>query len=98
MGEVSAQLGEPQSTVRFWSDSFDFLIKPERNAKKNRLFRPEDLENLRRIQYLLKTEKMTLEGAAKRLRQDCSGADRNALIIRKLKEIKAELLEIKQYM
>ncbi len=97
IGEVSEQLSEPQSRVRFWSDSFAFLVKPERNAKGNRLFRPEDLQALRQIQYLLNVEKMTIEGAAKRLREDKGKTDKNARILLKLREIKADLLEIKHY-
>ncbi len=97
VGEVSRELGEPQSTVRFWSDTFAFKVKPARNAKGNRLFHPEDVQALRQIQYLLTVEKLTLDGAAKRLRDDSSKTDKNIRIIQKLKEIKGELLEIKHY-
>ncbi len=97
IGEVSELLKEPQSRVRFWSDSFAFLVKPERNAKGNRLFRPEDVQSLRQVQYLLDVEKLTIDGAVKRLKEDNSKTDKNARILLKLREIKAELLEIKHY-
>ncbi len=97
IGEVAEILSEPQSTVRFWSDTFAFKVKPARNAKGNRLFHPEDLQALKQIQYLLTVEKLTLDGAAKRLKDDSSKSDKNVRIIQKLKEIKSELLEIKHY-
>ena len=44
IGEVARLLEEDVSTIRFWSDTFPRYIRPERNAKGNRLFHPEDLE------------------------------------------------------
>ena len=44
IGEVAEILGESVSLVRFWSNSFPAFIKPDRNAKGNRRFSPEDLE------------------------------------------------------
>ena len=63
IGEVAGILGESVSLVRFWSNSFPKFIKPQRNAKGNRLYHPEDVETLRQIQYLLKNQGLTLEGA-----------------------------------
>ena len=67
MGEVAETLGESTSAVRYWSNYFDKFIKPSRNAKGNRLFHPEDVETLQQVQFLLKKQGMTLEGAAARL-------------------------------
>ena len=50
IGEVAEILGENTSLVRFWSNSFPAFIKPERNAKGNRKFTPEDLETLKQIE------------------------------------------------
>ena len=54
MGEVAQELGENPSAVRYWSNYFEQFVKPQRNAKGNRLYHPEDIETLRQIQYLLK--------------------------------------------
>ncbi len=98
VSEVSEELGEPQSKVRYWSDSFAFLVKPDRNAKGNRLYRQEDLQALREIKYLLTVERLTIEGAVRRLKEDNAKTSKNEKIIRELKEIKNELLDIKRYL
>ena len=51
MGEVAQELGENPSAVRYWSNYFEQFVKPQRNAKGNRLYHPEDIETLRQIQY-----------------------------------------------
>ncbi len=96
LSEVASELGETSSCVRFWSNSFSSLVKPVRNAKGNRLYKKEDLEMLRRVQYLLKVEGVTIEGAKKRMNDD--GSKKEQKILSTLKEIKSQLLEIKRYM
>ena len=39
VGEVAEILGESTSLVRFWANEFPKYIRPQRNAKGNRLFR-----------------------------------------------------------
>ena len=38
VGEVAEILGESTSLVRFWANEFPKFIRPQRNAKGNRLF------------------------------------------------------------
>ena len=87
IGEVAEILGENTSLVRFWSNSFPAFIKPERNAKGNRKFTPEDLETLKQIHLLVKGNGMTLEGAAKKLRESRRTVDSKTKAIDSLKEI-----------
>ena len=61
IGEVARELGENTSTVRFWSDSFPKFVHPTRNAKGNRIYKAEDIETFRLIQFLLKTERLTID-------------------------------------
>ena len=96
MGEVAETLGESTSAVRYWSNYFDKFIKPSRNAKGNRLFHPEDVETLQQIQFLLKKQGMTLEGAAARLTEDRRSVERRVKALNSLKEIRARLLEVKK--
>ena len=94
IGEVAQMLGEEVSTIRFWSDTFPRYIKPERNAKGNRLFHPEDVENIRLIHYLTRTEGLTLEGVARKLDENRDGLDHKRQIIEKLYNIRSSLAEI----
>ena len=36
------------SLIRFWENEFD-ILKPKKNGKGDRLFRPEDIKNLKII-------------------------------------------------
>ena len=47
ISEVADILGESVSLVRFWSNSFPKYIKPERNAKGNRLYTSDDIDVLK---------------------------------------------------
>jgi len=80
--------------VRFWSDSFPKFIRPTRNAKGNRLYKTEDIETFRLIQFLLKTERLTIEGATKRILEDRKGAERKWRVVESLMSIRDQLVEI----
>lgn len=94
IGEVAEILGESTSLVRFWSDTFSDFVRPERNRKGNRRFTPADVENLKIIHHLVKDQKMTLEGAAARMKVDRNGLDRRTEVVERLRGIKEALLEI----
>jgi len=94
IGEVADILGENTSLVRFWAQKFPEYIKPARNKKGNRLFTAEDLSNFKIIHYLVKERGMTLEGAAKRMKDNKTGVDRRVDVIASLNNIKTILLEI----
>lgn len=95
VGEVAEILGESTSLVRFWSNEFPKFIKPQRNAKGNRLFSREDVEIFRNIHLLVKVEGLTLEGAAKRLKGDRKGLSDKAKALESLKDIRRQLSEIR---
>ena len=94
IGEVAELLGESTSLVRFWTDSFSNFVRPERNAKGDRKYTPKDIENLRIIHHLVKDKKMTLEGAAARMKGNKEGLDNRAEVVQRLKGIKEMLQDI----
>lgn len=94
IGEVASMLGEEVSTIRFWSDTFPRYVKPERNAKGNRLFHPEDVENIRLIHYLTRVEGLTLDGVARKLAENRDGLVHKAQIVEKLYAIRAQLSDL----
>ena len=69
IGEVSAMLGVPPSTLRFWEDAFDELSPPRLSGKSGsrRKYRPEDVDVCRQIKYLLREKGYSLEYARKEL-------------------------------
>ena len=96
MGEVAQMLGENASAVRYWSNYFEKFIKPQRNAKGNRLYHPEDVETLKQIQYLLKNQGLTLEGARQRLTEDRRSVDKRVKAIGVLRGIREELVQVRK--
>ncbi len=96
MGEVAQELGENASAVRYWSNYFEKFIHPQRNAKGNRLYHPEDVDTLKQIQFLLKNQGLTLEGARQRLTEDRRSVDKRVKALEKLKEIKQELIAVRK--
>ena len=96
IGEAAEILGESTSLVRFWSNSFPKYIKPHRNAKGNRLFPVEDMECLKQIHLLVKEQGLTLEGASKKLAADRKTVDGRVKALDSLKEIRRQLVEVRQ--
>ena len=96
IGVVSDMFKVNQSLIRFWENEFD-ILKPRKNGKGDRLFRPEDIKNLKLIYHLLRERKYTMEGAKEYLKQNKRAEEKFALIesLQKLKgflnELKADL-------
>ena len=66
IGEVSAATGLPASVLRYWESEFSFL-EPKKSSSGQRLYTKKDIEQIAEIQKLLYAEKLTIEGAGKRL-------------------------------
>ena len=94
IGEVSRMFNVNSSLIRFWEKEFD-VLKPHKNKKGNRLFTPEDVENLRAIYHLVKERGFTLQGASARLKQNKNDVVNTAEIYDSLIRVKAFLNELK---
>ncbi len=62
IGEVSAALGIKPHILRYWEDQFPAL-RPLKRAGGRRLYRPEDVALIERIESLVNGEGYTLKGA-----------------------------------
>jgi len=91
IGEASSIIGVEPYVLRYWESEFPQL-KPQRADSKQRTYQKKDLETLLEIKKLLYEEKMTIEGAKRRLRQKKD--DKTSLSHRSLKSIREELREI----
>jgi len=69
IGEVEAITEIPAYVLRYWESEFK-LLRPKKNPAGQRLYRKKDLELVLRIKNLLYDERLTLEGAKKRLRTE----------------------------
>lgn len=93
-GEVADMFGVNTSLIRFWEKEFD-VIKPHKNKKGNRQFTKADIDNFHLIYHLVKEKGMTLKGAQMKLRENKAETETNFEVVKRLKAIKEELLQIK---
>lgn len=82
------------SLIRYWETEFSAL-KPRKNKKGDRLFRPEDVKTLMTIYYLLRQKKYTIEGAKTYLKNNKEQAEDNLMLIETLKEIRNFFTDLK---
>ena len=95
MGEVAEMFDVNTSLIRHWESQFS-ILRPKRNKKGNRLFSPEDVENLKMIYHLVKERGMTLPGARQRMKDNKEATLRNFEIVERLKSIREELIGMKE--
>lgn len=91
IGEASSIIGVEPYVLRYWESEFPQL-RPRRADSKQRTYQKKDLETLLEIKRLLYEEKMTIEGAKRRLRKKGSSNTRPEQQF--LESIRAELHEI----
>ena len=94
IGEVASLFDVNASLIRYWEKEFD-ILKPQKNKKGNRLFTPQDLDNLRIIYHLVKERGFTLQGAKDKLRENKEDVVNKVEAIDSLNRIKSFLLDLK---
>ena len=95
MGEVSEMFDVIPSLIRHWESKFE-VLKPQKNKKGNRMFTPEDVENLKLIYHLVKERGMTLDGARRALKGGGTpGVARDMELLERLQAIRAQLVEVR---
>jgi len=93
IGEVAIMFSVNASLLRYWESEFD-ILKPRKNKKGDRFFRPDDIKNLQMIHHLLREKKYTIDGARDFLKKG-KKANEQFEAISKLKEIRAFLVELR---
>lgn len=94
IGEVAARFDLKPSVLRFWEGEFEFL-KPHKNAKGDRRFTKDNIEQVQLIHYLLKERGFTIEGAKKEISSRKKELKEKLDILERLKRIREELKGIR---
>jgi len=68
IGEVARIVGVKPYVLRYWETEFS-ILRPGKTRSRHRLYRRKDVETLLEIRRLLHTERYTIEGAKRRLRE-----------------------------
>ncbi|WP_331001575.1 MerR family transcriptional regulator [Geomonas sp. RF6] len=97
IGEISELTGLPSSVLRYWESEFPSLT-PKKSSTGQRLYTKKDLELIVRIKQLLYVEKLTIEGARKRLGGKLKAQEAAPVpngLAELLREVKEELREMR---
>lgn len=93
IGEVSNLLDLKDYILRYWEKEFPQL-NPKKKFGRNRKYTPEDIELLRRIKYMLYTQRFTIDGVRKKLKEMCKNKQQIKLDFPlDKKKIKTNILE-----
>ena len=94
IGEVSRIVGVEPYVLRYWESEFP-QIRPQRANTNQRTYQKKDLEIILEVKRLLYEEKLTIEGARRKLKQ---GGPKNEVsreqILEELKENLREILKV----
>ena len=66
IGEVCEITELKPHVLRYWETQFK-ILRPKKNRAGNRVFRPEDIELVLLVKYLLYEKKFTIDGAQQKL-------------------------------
>ncbi|MFV0269457.1 MerR family transcriptional regulator [Sunxiuqinia elliptica] len=97
IGEVADMFQVNTSLIRFWENEFD-ILKPKKNKKGNRLFTPEDIENIKIIYHLVRERGLTLKGAKQKLKDNKEDTINKYELVDRLKDIRQMLLDMRDHM
>lgn len=95
ISEVAQMFEVNESTLRFWEKEFN-IIRPRKTTKGTRFYRQEDIDAVRLIYHLVKERGMTLAGARQKLKDNRETTIRQEEIVNRLKQIKEELLSLRE--
>lgn len=90
ISEVATMFNVNQSNLRFWEKEFKQL-KPRRNDKGTRFYTNDDIATIKKIIFLVEEQKLTLEGAKRRMSQKMDVVSKQQVLVERLKTIREEL-------
>jgi DNA-binding transcriptional MerR regulator len=94
IGETATMLNATVSQIRFWQKNFSKYLPVKTNKKGNRYFKPQEVKTLEQIQFLLRVQKLTINGVKNYLAQKGNNLQSHELTLHVLNDLKAFLLEL----
>ncbi len=91
---VAEWFGISTTQLLAWENEFS-ILKPKKNGRGDRLFRPEDVKNLKLIYHLIRRRKFTLQGAKQYFEENKKRLNTTIQLTESLHKFKQFLLELK---
>jgi DNA-binding transcriptional MerR regulator len=95
IGEVARMFGLNESTLRYWEQEFPYLKPKTSGPAKIRQYQEKDIEQIRVIHNLIKVRGFKIAAAKKILSQNRKGADKKAVVLETLLDVRAQLQALK---
>ena len=95
IGEVAEMFHVNASLIRYWENEFD-ILKPKKNRKGDRLFRPDDIRSLQMIYHLLRERKFTIEGVRKKIKEERKITEQRFEMVQSLQKIRRFLVQLRE--
>ena len=95
--EVSEMLGVPESSIRYWVEEFP-MLKPRKGQRGLRLYTLKDIDMIRQIQWLVKEEGYSIDGARKILGDKKRRKLHHSSLLQSLEVVKSKLENIRDNM
>jgi len=67
IGQVNAITGIPKPTIRYWEKEFHEFLDPPRTTGNQRRYDDRAIADLERVNYLVKVQGYTIDGARRKL-------------------------------
>ena len=96
IGEVAAEFGVNESTLRYWETVFK-QIAPKKGVNGVRRYTKDDLQQIKLVHHLVKEKGMTLAGAQSYLKGSgkIEQTEIDTSVIERLRSIRAELIGLR---
>ena len=96
IGEVAAEIGVNESTLRYWESVFK-QIAPAKGTGGARRYTPKDLKMVKLVYHLVKEKGMTLAGAKAYLKDNKKMEDIGvvASVVERLRAVREELVALR---
>lgn len=91
--EVAEMLDIPESTLRYWEKEFK-QIAPKKSSKGIRQYTAQDIEQIRKVNHLVKEKSLTIKGAKSQLDKKVPVTADTHDIVERLKYVRQELTSI----
>jgi len=96
IAEVAEMFGMERSHLRYWEKEFEELSPLRKN--RIRYYTQEDIQIIKQISFLVNEQKLTLDGAKKKLNSKKDQVAKQQEIAERLKRVKKELQGIARFL
>ncbi len=93
IGEIVELTGIKPYVLRYWEEVIP-CFSPRKDTGGRRVYTQRDLDMIKRLKYLIYTERYTIDGARKQIIEESEALEEKAVAVQALHEIRSELSEL----